>query len=135
MLIRLLEYVAIGPRFSNLISQTLLLLLKRTPPKVSICPCPLCFWSTYVIHLKQSWKNKFGMNGFNFQLALKSDLVVGNLSFMFVEEEARLVRVKWRSTAIWSYYFIPVDLSKYISLFPNFQVTILIIMFFYLYVM
>ncbi|KAK9906959.1 hypothetical protein M0R45_002574 [Rubus argutus] len=30
---RLLEYVAIGPRFSNLISQTLMLLLKRTPPK------------------------------------------------------------------------------------------------------
>ncbi|XP_028775580.1 vesicle-fusing ATPase [Neltuma alba] len=30
---RLLEYVAIGPRFSNLISQTLLVLLKRLPPK------------------------------------------------------------------------------------------------------
>ncbi|KAG2600672.1 hypothetical protein PVAP13_5KG537400 [Panicum virgatum] len=30
---RLLEYVAIGPRFSNLISQTLLVLLKRVPPK------------------------------------------------------------------------------------------------------
>jgi vesicle-fusing ATPase len=31
---RLLEYVAIGPRFSNIISQTLLVLLKRVPPKV-----------------------------------------------------------------------------------------------------
>uniref|UniRef100_A0A0E0ITM5 Vesicle-fusing ATPase n=1 Tax=Oryza nivara TaxID=4536 RepID=A0A0E0ITM5_ORYNI len=30
---RLLEYVAIGPRFSNIISQTLLVLLKRVPPK------------------------------------------------------------------------------------------------------
>ncbi|KAK2436751.1 cell division cycle protein [Trifolium repens] len=30
---RLLEYVAIGPRFSNLISQTLLVLLKKLPPK------------------------------------------------------------------------------------------------------
>nr|POE91511.1 vesicle-fusing atpase [Quercus suber] len=30
---RLLEYVAIGPRFSNIISQTLLVLLKRLPPK------------------------------------------------------------------------------------------------------
>ncbi|XP_051129774.1 vesicle-fusing ATPase-like [Andrographis paniculata] len=30
---RLLEYVPIGPRFSNLISQTLLVLLKRLPPK------------------------------------------------------------------------------------------------------
>ncbi|KAL3740109.1 hypothetical protein ACJRO7_021398 [Eucalyptus globulus] len=30
---RLLEYVAIGPRFSNLISQTLLVHLKRLPPK------------------------------------------------------------------------------------------------------
>ncbi|KAJ4814573.1 Vesicle-fusing ATPase [Rhynchospora pubera] len=30
---RLIEYVAIGPRFSNLISQTLLVLLKRVPPK------------------------------------------------------------------------------------------------------
>ncbi|KAL2344033.1 hypothetical protein Fmac_005318 [Flemingia macrophylla] len=36
---RLLEYVAIGPRFSNLISQTLLVLLKRLPPKVSVPPC------------------------------------------------------------------------------------------------
>lgn len=34
LLCRLLEYIAIGPRFSNLISQTLMLLLKRTPPKV-----------------------------------------------------------------------------------------------------
>ncbi|KAK1290116.1 Vesicle-fusing ATPase [Acorus calamus] len=30
---RLLEYVDVGPRFSNLISQTLLVLLKRLPPK------------------------------------------------------------------------------------------------------
>lgn len=30
---RLLEYVAIGPRFSNIISQTLMVLLKRLPPK------------------------------------------------------------------------------------------------------
>ncbi|KAI3964642.1 hypothetical protein MKX01_020459, partial [Papaver californicum] len=30
---RLLEYVPIGPRFSNLISQTLIVLLKRLPPK------------------------------------------------------------------------------------------------------
>ncbi|KAL5054241.1 hypothetical protein RYX36_034923 [Vicia faba] len=30
---RLLEYVPIGPRFSNLISQTLLVLLKKLPPK------------------------------------------------------------------------------------------------------
>ncbi|XP_047311243.1 vesicle-fusing ATPase [Impatiens glandulifera] len=30
---RLLEYVAMGPRFSNLISQTLFVLLKRLPPK------------------------------------------------------------------------------------------------------
>ncbi|KAI4365131.1 hypothetical protein MLD38_021147 [Melastoma candidum] len=30
---RLLEYSAIGPRYSNLISQTLLILIKRVPPK------------------------------------------------------------------------------------------------------
>ena len=30
---RLLEYVAIGPRFSNAILQTLLVLLKKQPPK------------------------------------------------------------------------------------------------------
>ncbi|XP_059437985.1 vesicle-fusing ATPase-like isoform X1 [Corylus avellana] len=30
---RLLEYVSIGPRFSNLVSQTLMVLLKRLPPK------------------------------------------------------------------------------------------------------
>ncbi|KAH9670888.1 Vesicle-fusing ATPase [Citrus sinensis] len=30
---RLLEYVPIGPRFSNIISQTMLVLLKRLPPK------------------------------------------------------------------------------------------------------
>lgn len=29
---RLVEYVAIGPRFSNIISQTLMVLLKRLPP-------------------------------------------------------------------------------------------------------
>ncbi|KAI8030453.1 Vesicle-fusing ATPase [Camellia lanceoleosa] len=31
---RLLEYVVIGPRFSNLISQTLMVLFKRLPSKV-----------------------------------------------------------------------------------------------------
>ena len=31
---RLLEYVAIGPRFSNTILQVLLILLKKQPPKV-----------------------------------------------------------------------------------------------------
>ena len=31
---RLLEFVAIGPRFSNAILQTLLVLLKKQPPKV-----------------------------------------------------------------------------------------------------
>ncbi|XP_065877660.1 vesicle-fusing ATPase [Euphorbia lathyris] len=30
---RLLDYLAIGPRFSNLISQTLMILIKRLPPK------------------------------------------------------------------------------------------------------
>ncbi|KAL9285680.1 Vesicle-fusing ATPase [Arabidopsis thaliana] len=30
---RLLEFIAIGPRFSNIISQTLMVLLKRLPPK------------------------------------------------------------------------------------------------------
>lgn len=30
---RLVEYVPVGPRFSNLVSQTLLVLLKRLPPK------------------------------------------------------------------------------------------------------
>lgn len=30
---RLIEYVRIGPRFSNLILQTLLVLVKRSPPK------------------------------------------------------------------------------------------------------
>ncbi|KAI8017327.1 Metal transporter Nramp1 [Camellia lanceoleosa] len=34
MVMPLLEYVAIGPRFSNLISQTLMVLFKRLPPKV-----------------------------------------------------------------------------------------------------
>jgi len=31
---RLLEYVDMGPRFSNLVLQTLMVLLKRAPPKV-----------------------------------------------------------------------------------------------------
>ena len=34
---RLLEYVGIGPRFSNVILQTLLVLLKKQPPEVSPC--------------------------------------------------------------------------------------------------
>lgn len=33
---RLVEYVAIGPRFSNIISQTLMVLLKRLPPLVCL---------------------------------------------------------------------------------------------------
>ncbi|KAL7241239.1 hypothetical protein ACSBR2_006792 [Camellia fascicularis] len=33
---RLLEYVAMGPQFSNLISQTLMVLLKRLPPKMAL---------------------------------------------------------------------------------------------------
>lgn len=32
---RLLDYVPIGPRFSNLVLQALLVLLKKAPPKVS----------------------------------------------------------------------------------------------------
>jgi vesicle-fusing ATPase len=32
---RLLEFVSIGPRFSNVILQTILVLLKRIPPKVT----------------------------------------------------------------------------------------------------
>lgn len=31
---RLLDYVPIGPRFSNLVLQALLVLLKKPPPKV-----------------------------------------------------------------------------------------------------
>ena len=42
---RLLEYVAIGPRFSNIISQTLMVLLKRLPPKVLHSPfCRFCIF-------------------------------------------------------------------------------------------
>ena len=33
---RLLEYVAIGPRFSNAVLQVLLILLKKQPPKVRV---------------------------------------------------------------------------------------------------
>lgn len=33
---RLLDYVPIGPRFSNLVLQALLVLLKKAPPKVRI---------------------------------------------------------------------------------------------------
>lgn len=33
---RLLDYVPIGPRFSNLVLQALLVLLKKAPPKVSV---------------------------------------------------------------------------------------------------
>jgi vesicle-fusing ATPase len=32
---KLLEYVPIGPRFSNVVLQTLIVLLKKTPPPVS----------------------------------------------------------------------------------------------------
>ncbi|KAI3889968.1 hypothetical protein MKW92_037270 [Papaver armeniacum] len=48
---RLLEYVPIGPRFSNLISQTLMVLLKKLPPKVlwclhCTCNCPVAIAET-----------------------------------------------------------------------------------------
>lgn len=36
---RLLDYVPIGPRFSNLVLQALLVLLKKAPPKVSARHC------------------------------------------------------------------------------------------------
>ena len=35
---RLLDYVAIGPRFSNVVLQALLILLKRQPPRGANCP-------------------------------------------------------------------------------------------------
>ena len=35
---RLLDYVPIGPRFSNLVLQALLVLLKKPPPKVRVQP-------------------------------------------------------------------------------------------------
>ena len=35
---RLLDYVPIGPRFSNLVLQALLVLLKKPPPKVRVHP-------------------------------------------------------------------------------------------------
>lgn len=38
---RLLDYVPIGPRFSNLVLQALLVLLKKPPPKVRVHPQPL----------------------------------------------------------------------------------------------
>ncbi len=40
---RLLEYVAIGPRFSNTILQTLLVLTKKARPCPSPCPLPQVF--------------------------------------------------------------------------------------------
>lgn len=39
---RLLDYVPIGPRFSNLVLQALLVLLKKAPPKVSVVVNELC---------------------------------------------------------------------------------------------
>lgn len=45
---RLLDYVPIGPRFSNLVLQALLVLLKKPPPKVRrhneewLCPTNEC---------------------------------------------------------------------------------------------
>lgn len=46
---RLLEYVAIGPRFSNIISQTLMVLLKRLPPKVFFLPLFPFFGCSYFL--------------------------------------------------------------------------------------
>lgn len=39
---RLLDYVPIGPRFSNLVLQALLVLLKKAPPKVGMHLSLLC---------------------------------------------------------------------------------------------
>jgi vesicle-fusing ATPase len=41
----LLEFVAIGPRFSNVILQTILVLLKRIPPKVCLQCRLLAVWT------------------------------------------------------------------------------------------
>jgi vesicle-fusing ATPase len=37
ILIFVVDYTPIGPRFSNSVLQTLLVLLKKTPPNVCIC--------------------------------------------------------------------------------------------------
>ena len=47
---RLLDYVPIGPRFSNLVLQALLVLLKKPPPKVS----QLQNLYTYILYIDYS---------------------------------------------------------------------------------
>lgn len=44
---RLLDYVPIGPRFSNLVLQALLVLLKKPPPKVRILLQPVDISTVY----------------------------------------------------------------------------------------
>lgn len=44
---RLLDYVPIGPRFSNLVLQALLVLLKKPPPKVRVSPVHMLRHSLY----------------------------------------------------------------------------------------
>lgn len=54
---RLLDYVPIGPRFSNLVLQALLVLLKKAPPKVRVHQKPIiCF---HAIVNKSYEKTKF----------------------------------------------------------------------------
>nr|GME05322.1 vesicle-fusing ATPase [Ipomoea batatas] len=57
---RLIEYVAIGPRFSNLISQTLLVLLKRLPPK-AIFSVPTMYLTVNIYFFSPSvgWTKSF----------------------------------------------------------------------------
>lgn len=77
MLIRLLSYLPIGPRFSSLICDTLMVLLKKAPPEVSICPCPLFVFlsEVHMLHVQSKIENRFGINGFNSQLASTSYFV------------------------------------------------------------
>lgn len=46
---RLLDYVPIGPRFSNLVLQALLVLLKKPPPKVRVLLQPVDISILYVL--------------------------------------------------------------------------------------
>ncbi|KAG4967082.1 hypothetical protein JHK87_032733 [Glycine soja] len=65
---RLLEYVPIGPRFSNLISQTLLVLLKRFPPKVCIHPRS---FSSFLKHIGYKFKSRTNRNRSGFSGCVK----------------------------------------------------------------
>lgn len=88
---RLLEYVAIGPRFSNIISQTLMVLLKRLPPKV--LPSPFFYYLSIFLY---GWSTLVNFFQWKISNTVKIFLSIGEeTSCLWDDKSTNLLRFGW----------------------------------------